>query len=359
MKNKSILIILIQSILIISLMWIIIILGEDKIFLDHKQTKEENLIIDYTESEDGLTFVKLPISVEKNSNIQYEPILLSSHNQDIPSYGITVNLKELFETKNQLSNFSNQINKLNAQLKESKEHLTNLIILNQDDKNISDTVIHDKKIDINNLINDLEMLENNKESLLISIQHQWGSVFNEILLNPKTHELKNILSDKYRLVKITIASNNIPNDIQSNINISLSNNNEILYKAIFVSEAPDVDEALQGKSYFYIVKNNQLKIGSKIKTSITKNQNKQNKQNNYLFIPKESIVWSNGKAWAYIKDKIKDRFMRKPLPKMSETTNGWIIKQGIFKENENIVIDGAQLLLSEEFKYQIKNENED
>ena len=39
--------------------------------------------------------------------------------------------------------------------------------------------------------------------------------------------------------------------------------------------------------------------------------------------------------------------------------NGWIILEDNLKNNELVVVDGAQLLLSEEFKYQIKNENED
>jgi hypothetical protein len=42
-----------------------------------------------------------------------------------------------------------------------------------------------------------------------------------------------------------------------------------------------------------------------------------------------------------------------------ETENGWIILEDNLKYNELVVVDGAQLLLSEEFKYQIKNENED
>ena len=39
--------------------------------------------------------------------------------------------------------------------------------------------------------------------------------------------------------------------------------------------------------------------------------------------------------------------------------NGWIVPEGKIKIDDEIVTNGAQLLLSEEFKYQIKNENED
>ena len=39
--------------------------------------------------------------------------------------------------------------------------------------------------------------------------------------------------------------------------------------------------------------------------------------------------------------------------------NGWIVPKGKINVDDQIVTNGAQLLLSEEFKYQIKNENED
>ena len=79
-----------------------------------------------------------------------------------------------------------------------------------------------------------------------------------------------------------------------------------------------------------------------------------------LFIPSKSVVWSSGKPWVFIKkDGDESIFLRKPLINPLETENGWIILEDNLKNNELVVVDGAQLLLSEEFKYQIKNENED
>jgi hypothetical protein len=55
------------------------------------------------------------------------------------------------------------------------------------------------------------------------------------------------------------------------------------------------------------------------------------------------------------------QFIRKPISTDTEVdsgnSSGWF-NQGIDKNSE-VVISGAQLLLSEEFKYLIKNENED
>jgi hypothetical protein len=83
-----------------------------------------------------------------------------------------------------------------------------------------------------------------------------------------------------------------------------------------------------------------------------------NDSSKYLFIPKESIVWNAGKAWVYIKI-AEDKFIRKAVDTNNEDNDGWMIKEDQIKENDEIVISGSQLMLSEEFKYQIKNENDD
>ena len=63
--------------------------------------------------------------------------------------------------------------------------------------------------------------------------------------------------------------------------------------------------------------------------------------------------------WAYIHINNTGKYIKKSLGGLKETNNGWIIEEGNFKAGDLIVTEGAQLLLSEEFKYQIKNENED
>jgi hypothetical protein len=77
---------------------------------------------------------------------------------------------------------------------------------------------------------------------------------------------------------------------------------------------------------------------------------------NGIIIPSNAVVWYAGKPWAYFKQG-KDQFVRKPISAATEVAAGWF-NQGI-EANSEVVVSGAQLLLSEEFKYMIKNENED
>ena len=68
MKNKSLIIIVIQAVMIVMLVWIILILGRDE-FIEEELDNDEGVIVDYTRSIDDLTYVTLPLAVEKNSGI--------------------------------------------------------------------------------------------------------------------------------------------------------------------------------------------------------------------------------------------------------------------------------------------------
>jgi hypothetical protein len=69
------------------------------------------------------------------------------------------------------------------------------------------------------------------------------------------------------------------------------------------------------------------------------------------------VVWHGGGAWAYVKED-NDTFVRRPVDTSHEAPGGWFNAAG-FKEGEEVVVRGPQLLLSEELKFQIRNENED
>jgi len=355
MKNKSLLIIVIQSILIITLIWIIMLLGRDE-FLESDDSDSDKTIVNYTIIKDGLTYISLPAVVEKNSGIKLQKISISTQQQSMPSYGITVNLSPLVKDQNDFTNLKYQKIKLLTKLEEETEHISKLIILNKDNKNIADSVVHEKNIEISDLKNDIAIVNNNIKNLLFNIDYKWGNTFKELIVDSKNHYLEKLLHNEYRLIKITIPINQTLDVIPKEIKVSPSNQPRKTYKATLISMAPDTDQSIQGKSFYYFVAEKNLEIGLKLKAFIVSSKIESNES--FLFVPKESVVWSSGKSWVFIKNDA-GNFLRRPLPKLLEIDGGWVIKEGIIRENDKIVIDGAQLLLSEEFKYQIKNENED
>ena len=74
-----------------------------------------------------------------------------------------------------------------------------------------------------------------------------------------------------------------------------------------------------------------------------------------VVIPATAIVRTGGQAFAYVQ--IADgQFVRKPLPLDQPTVDGYVTTTG-FATGDRIVVQGAQMLLTEEFKSHLAEEN--
>lgn len=360
MKNKTTIFIVAQVIIIIILIWIIVLLvSKDLIGNESDEDEsEEEIIIDYTTIVDGIKQIKLPNAVEKNSNIQYQNVKKTQTNQMKLNYGIVQNISSLTSARTDFLKVNHLIDKLNNQIRSEKKHLKALIILNEDDKNISDLAIRKKQTEITDLENQVNIYENEKNNILIQVKQEWGEIFINAL-NNKSNSLKKLLTGHNQLISLSMTQIDREQPAPQSIIIipSISSTSEI--KAKFLSRAPSVNQAIVGKNFFYLTPNNKLVINERVSAFISSSDAK----GNYLLVPNSSVVWSNGQPWAYIRIKENGNFVRRSLQGMREaengSANGWIIKEGIINEEDEIVVNGAQLLLSEEFKYQIKNENED
>jgi hypothetical protein len=76
-----------------------------------------------------------------------------------------------------------------------------------------------------------------------------------------------------------------------------------------------------------------------------------------VVIPESAVVWLAGRPWVWLRS-APDIFERRPVQATQLTDAGWIEPTG-FAPGDEVVVTGAQLLLSEELEYQIRNENED
>lgn len=355
MKSKSLFIIVIQSIAIISLVWVVIIADGDKVLLDDIDDDNESTFLDYTTIENGLLLIKLPKNVEKNSNIKYTELKKTSFIDSSIFYGESINVRPLINLNTKLSIVHNKRDQLSINLEAEADHLKKLKILNEDNKNISDAVVGDKEIEIKSIESNIDALKKDKAFIMETIQNEWGSKFYQIFSNRKSSKLKDIISGKAKLVKITFSPNQINQTIPKKINISSIAQITSNYEALYFSDSPEVDVSRSGKSFYYLVYDNKILNGEKF----TGHSLASSEDQRFLFVPKESVIWSNGMPWAYTHTINTGKYIKKSLAGLKEANNGWIIEEGNFKAGDLIVIEGAQLLLSEEFKYQIKNENED
>jgi multidrug efflux system membrane fusion protein len=129
---------------------------------------------------------------------------------------------------------------------------------------------------------------------------------------------------------------------------ALSDENSAV-EAEFIGTAPAVDAQTQGQGFLFLVKSRQqgftpgaallgyLKIAGEAQSGVV--------------IPRAAVTRFNGKPWIYLLTDA-DTFLRREISLERPLAEGWFAAQDM-KPGDRVVVGGAQLLLSEEQKYQI------
>lgn len=110
-----------------------------------------------------------------------------------------------------------------------------------------------------------------------------------------------------------------------------------------ISVAPQADPSVQGDSYLYLASES-LPLGTRTIARASSG----GEQGQGLFVPDGAVVWYGGQQWVYAKSGA-DRFVRRPVGPAVSVSNGLIVNKG-FRAGDLVVVQGAQLLLSQELK---------
>jgi hypothetical protein len=225
------------------------------------------------------------------------------------------------------------------------------------EKNISDQALLDQQTLVNNLKVSVEKKVVLKKNLQQKVLSQWGNKFYMAITGKaKDKQLNPLLDGEARLVKITLPSSDSDNSIPHKIIFTpINGNNET--EGIYLDKAPTIEPSILGQTFYYLIQSPDIRIGSKLIGFYKEKQNNDKQMNRYE-VQSSSIVWSNGLPWVYIEEE-PFLFVKKPVSLENEIKDGWLVISEALSTNDIIVSKGAQLLLSEEYKYQIKNENED
>ncbi len=132
--------------------------------------------------------------------------------------------------------------------------------------------------------------------------------------------------------------------------VSFQTGKKAIASGKFVSPAPATDPRIQGISYFYTAPQQpEVLPGMNIFATLPVSQVMRG-----VFLPPSAVVLWQGKSWVYVQ-KDAEHFIRRAVPMGEPFRNGWFVPRGL-AAGERIVTAGAQLLLSEEFRSEIRGE---
>jgi len=359
MNKKIAIIIGLQAILIVTLFWMLVFYGKDEFENFRTEQEEEIEGLNRVNEKEGVSIVSLSPAVQKNSGISTAKVNPALFKGEIKSFGNVVSIDSLIEAKTKFLSLKTDLESARASNAQNLKQYQRLKLLNTDDKNVSDHAVQEALSLVNADEAKITSSELQIKNLQTSMKLQWGDALAKVALNDNlpTH-LGNLLNRKNVLVQINLPLSTLSPKAGDTVSITPLNESAKPIKAIYVSPAAQADSNGFGKTFYYSAPAELLRIGMRVNVEAVAAASE---STNGIIIPSNAVVWYAGKPWAYFKQghtkEGQDQFVRKPISADTEVDTGWF-NQGISADSE-VVISGAQLLLSEEFKYQIKNENED
>lgn len=355
MMNKKItLIIGLQALIIVTLFWVLVFYGKDEYEAYQSEQEEEIESPNRVTEKDGISTIALTPETQKNSGIMTSKVQKITYQGEVKTYGSVISIDKLIEAKTQYIALTTELNMAQSGSEQRALQYQRLKTLNEDNKNISDSVVQDAQAQLNANQAKIQALLQQLQNLKSSIQLQWGEPLAQLVAGGQsTAPIKQLLTRQNVLVQVSLPITANTPAAGDTIQIVSLNERAISVKALYISPATSADISGIGKTYYYSAPAESLRVGMRVHVVQT---NHSQMQNAGVVIPNSAVVWHAGKPWIYVQQK-NNQFVRQPISTETEIAEGWFNQH--VAAGSLVVTNGAQLLLSEEFKYLIKNENED
>jgi hypothetical protein len=299
----------------------------------------------------GENAILLSALAQKRNGIVIASIKTIVHRENLQAYGVVLHLTALADLRQSYVLAKARVEDALTKLDVSRKEYKRLKILNEDNKNVSDKDLQSSEATWRSAEINLRASQEALPALEGAVRQQWGEVIAKWLFEGSPPFYKLIRQEDF-LLQITLPPGARISPVPETVSVQTPD--EALVSAHFVSPSPQTDPRIQGISFFYLTpaRGTNLLPGMNVAVSMPAGP-----QVRGFFIPGSAVVWSQGKAWVYIQND-EALFVRQRISTETPAKKGYFVTKG-FRRGKRIVVKGAQLLLSEEFRTKTQTGEED
>lgn len=291
--------------------------------------------------------INLTDKAQKTSGLQTIKLEASSFQVEAVAHGKVLAIQLLFELKQRYLSAIAERDGIRAKARQAQQQMQRQQALYQDGVSAKRSV-EEQQVELTNAQAQLKIAQQQNMAVREQAVLTWGTTLTTWALSD-SKRLDDLLSGKKKLLQITLNSQ-YNQDIPKIIHISASGNREQAAIAELISLAPQTDST-QGQSYFFQTTAKNLSVGMNLTAWLPE----QTQEKTGVMIPKSALLWVMDQAFVYVKTD-NNHYTRRALINYTPSPNGYFVSEGL-TPNEELVITGAQMLLSEELRGQIPDED--
>lgn len=335
------------------LLWALIYYARDE-FGAAPEAREDSIpTASMADVEDGRPVVRISPESQKASGIAVESLRAGRSEAAAEAYGVVMNLQPLSEARGRYLAASAEAAALRSVVAAAEAEFKRMQALHADDRNVSEQAMRAAEGRYRSEEARLLAAEQGAASARDAIRSTWGDTVAGWATARESPVMQSLLQQSSHLVQLVLPYDLPRSAVRGRIHVAPAVSREDARPARFVGDSPQVDPAMPGETYFYLVDGGGLRTGMRVLARIGLG----GAAVEGVIVPPAAVVWHAGKAWVYVKEDART-FERHEVSTSREVDGGWF-NTGGFDDDDEVVVSGAQLLLSEELKYQIRNENDD
>jgi hypothetical protein len=339
-----------QSVLIVLLAWALVYYARDEWKIGGDKEDEAVKSVSRSSVEEGRGIVTLPQKAQAASGIETAPLSAVEVAPSYEGYGLVMNLQPLIELRGRYFAARSEAVSARASLNNTSAEYKRLAALFEDDRNVSERAVQAAEAAWKADQARVGASEQLSAAVLDTMKNQWGNALSELAIAQDPAPFERLVRGAEDIVQVALPSGT-PSGPTLLVRVGAPGSGARSRPAQYVSASPQTDPALQGQTFFYRVAGEGLRIGMRLEVAVQTQGNAVSG----IEIPKRAVVWYAGKPWVYVKA-TDERFARFEVQPRQDAGERWITTNGLPVPGE-VVVSGAQLLLSEELKYQIKGQD--
>ncbi len=346
-------IIAVMAVIITLLSWALIYYSRDELGTQAEKHDEQIKAVSTARVDGGRPVVRISAESQKAAGIAVQALKSARRETAVEVYGIVANLQPLAELRGRYLAATAESRAARATLAAAESEYRRMEMLFRDDRNVSEQALKSAEGRYRAEVARQAAADQAAASIRDAMRGTWGETVTGWATNPDSQTIRSLLQQSAFLVQLVFPYDLPRANLRGKVAVAPAMARENLHPASFVADSPQIDPAFPGETYFYLVNGGGFRAGMRIAARIGMG----GPAVSGVIVPSAAVVWRAGKAWIYVKDD-EQTFARYEVSTADEMEGGWFNTTGFDADGE-VVVSGAQLLLSEELKYQIRNENED
>lgn len=297
--------------------------------------------------QNGQTVITLDPETQSRVGIAVAPLEAVATREQVTAPAVVLSAQELVSARNNYVAALSRLEKARANVDVAQQEADRLKALYQDNQNASQKVMQSAQGALRSDQAEAQAAQQDLALEAAALRQSWGAMVAKWVVDDPP-PLDRVLDQREFLVQVTLPAGAVSVGPET-ISLEIPKSSDT--QGRFISSFPRVDPRIQGLSFLYVMPNHLgLAPGLNLVARLPVGQLMLG-----VLVPRRAVVWWQGNAWVY-QQTTSARFVRRQVPTDTPLESGVFVSRG-FSPGDQIVIRGAQTLLSEEFRSQIQPED--